>query len=126
MPPNQDHRVEEDRMATAAEVSVARMTGAQVVAEYLVRAGVPYATGIPGHGSWTLVDAIARREGQIKLVPVMHEQSAAHLADAYFRAKGEPIVAFTSIGPGAANTTVGVATAYVDSSAFLLITGSVH
>lgn len=113
-------------MATAADVTTTRMTGAQVVAEYLVRAGVPYATGIPGHGSWTLVDAIARREGEIKLIPVMHEQSAAHLADAYFRACGKPIMAFTSIGPGAANTTVGVATAYVDSSAFLLAIGSVH
>lgn len=113
-------------MTMAADVTTARMTGAQVVAEYLVRAGVPYATGIPGHGSWTLVDAIARREGEIKLVPVMHEQSATHLADAYFRACGKPIMAFTSIGPGAANTTVGVATAYVDSSAFLLTIGSVH
>ncbi len=113
-------------MATAADVAVTRMTGAQIVAEYLVRAGVPYATGIPGHGSWTLVDAIARREPEIRLVPVMHEQSAAHLADGYFRACGKPLVAFTSIGPGAANTTVGVATAYVDSSAFLLVIGSVH
>jgi acetolactate synthase-1/2/3 large subunit len=113
-------------MATAADVTTTRLTGAQIIAEYLVRAGVPYATGIPGHGSWTLVDAIARREPAIRLVPVMHEQSAAHLADAYFRASGKPIVAFTSIGPGAANTTVGVGTAYVDSSAFLLMIGSVH
>src|SRR5215469_11385517 len=113
-------------MATAADVTTTRMSGAQIVAEYLIRAGVPYATGIPGHGSWTVVDAIARREPAIKLIPVMHEQSAAHLADGYFRACGRPIMAFTSIGPGAANTTVGVATAYVDSSAFLLITGSVH
>jgi acetolactate synthase-1/2/3 large subunit len=113
-------------MATTADVGLTRLTGAQIVAEYLIRAGVPYATGIPGHGSWTMVDAIARREGEIRLIPVMHEQSAAHLADAYFRASGRPIAAFTSIGPGAANTTVGVATAYVDSSAFLLLIGSVH
>ena len=113
-------------MATAADVGLTRLTGAQIVTEYLIRAGVPYATGIPGHGSWTLVDAIARREPAIGLVPVMHEQSAAHVADGYFRASGKPIVAFTSIGPGAANTTVGVGTAYVDSSAFLLVIGSVH
>ena len=113
-------------MAIATDVTLTRLTGAQIVAEYLIRAGVPYATGIPGHGIWATVDALARREGEIKLIPVMHEQSAAHLADAYFRASGEPIAAFTSIGPGAANTTVGVGTAYVDSSAFLLLIGSVH
>jgi len=113
-------------MATAADVTVTRLTGAQIVVEYLIRAGVPYAAGIPGHGSWTLVDAIADREPAIRLIPVMHEQSAAHLADGYFRACGKPMIAFTSIGPGAANTTVGVATAYVDSSAFLLVIGSVH
>jgi acetolactate synthase-1/2/3 large subunit len=113
-------------MATAADVTTTRLNGAQIVAEYLIRAGVPYATGIPGHGSWTIVDAVARREPAIRLIPVMHEQSAAHLADGYFRACGKPIMAFTSIGPGAANTTVGVGTAYVDSSAFLLIIGSVH
>jgi acetolactate synthase-1/2/3 large subunit len=113
-------------MATAADVTLTHLTGAQIVAEYLIRAGVPYAAGIPGHGSWALVDALARREPEIRLIPVMHEQSAAHLADGYFRASGRPIAAFTSIGPGAANTTVGVATAYVDSSAFLLLIGSVH
>jgi acetolactate synthase-1/2/3 large subunit len=113
-------------MATAADVTVTRLSGAQIIAEYLICAGVPYATGIPGHGSWTLVDAIARREPALRLVPVMHEQSAAHLADGYFRACGRPLLAFTSIGPGAANTTVGVATAYVDSSAFLLAIGSAH
>jgi acetolactate synthase-1/2/3 large subunit len=113
-------------VATAADVAVTKLTGAQIVAEYLIQAGVPYAAGIPGHGSWTLVDAIARRSPAIRLIPVMHEQSSAHLADGYYRASGRPMVAFTSIGPGAANTTVGVATAYVDSSAFLLVIGSVH
>ena len=56
----------------------------------------------------------------------MHEQSAVHLADGYYRATGQPILAFTSIGPGAANAVVGMATAYVDSSAVALMTGSPH
>lgn len=103
-----------------------RMSGSEVIAEYLIRERVPYAVGIPGHGIWTVVDALARREPRIQLLQVMHEQSAAHLADGYFRASGRPLAAFTSIGPGATNTTMGVATAYVDSSAFLLMTGSTH
>ncbi|MGH2356978.1 MAG: thiamine pyrophosphate-binding protein, partial [Candidatus Limnocylindria bacterium] len=57
---------------------------------------------------------------------VMHEQSAVHLADGFYRAAGEPMLAFTSIGPGATNTVVGMATAYVDSTAVALMTGSAH
>jgi acetolactate synthase-1/2/3 large subunit len=103
-----------------------RMSGAQIVADCLIRYKVPYAVGIPGHGIWTVVDALARRDPEITLVQVMHEQSAVHLADGYWRACGKPLAAFTSIGPGASNTTVGVATAYVDSTAVLLMTGSTH
>jgi acetolactate synthase-1/2/3 large subunit len=101
-------------------------TGADIIADYLVREGVPYATGIPGHGIWTLVDAMVDRAPALTLIPVMHEQSAVHLADGYYRASGKPLAAFTSIGPGAANTVVGVATASVDSTALLLLTGSAH
>jgi acetolactate synthase-1/2/3 large subunit len=56
----------------------------------------------------------------------MHEQSAVHLADGFYRASGEPMLAFTSIGPGATNTVIGMATAYVDSTAVALFTGSPH
>ena len=56
----------------------------------------------------------------------MHEQSAVHLADGYYRATGRPMLAFTSIGPGATNTVIGMATAYVDSTAVALLTGSPH
>lgn len=103
-----------------------KLTGADILADYLVREEVAYAAGIPGHGIWTFVDALIDRAPHVKLLPVMHEQSAAHLADGYYRACGKPIAAFTSIGPGAANTTVGVATAYADSTALLLVTGSAH
>ncbi len=103
-----------------------RLTGAQVVVEHLVRQGVRFAAGIPGHGCWTLTDALLDRADAIRTVQVMHEQSAVHLADGYYRASGEPMVAFTSIGPGATNTVIGMATAYVDSTAVALFTGSPH
>src|SRR3990172_3195527 len=57
---------------------------------------------------------------------VMHEQSAVHAADGYFRATGRPLAAFTSIGPGSTNTVIGMATAFADSTPVLLLTGSVH
>jgi acetolactate synthase-1/2/3 large subunit len=103
-----------------------RLSGAQIVVEYLVRQGVRVVAGIPGHGSWALTDALLDRTADIRTVQVMHEQAAVHLADGYYRATGRPILAFTSIGPGATNTVVGMATAYVDSTAVALLTGSPH
>ena len=103
-----------------------RLTGGQILAHYLIREGVPYAVGIPGHGCWAIVDAFADFTDRLTTIQVMHEQSAVHLADGYYRVKGRPLMAFTSIGPGATNTAVGIATAYVDSTAVLLVTGSPH
>jgi len=103
-----------------------RLSGAQILVEYLVRQRVPYAAGIPGHGSWTVVDALLDRRDEIRTIQVMHEQSAVHLADGYYRVSGRPMMAFTSIGPGQTNTVVGMATAMSDSTAVLLMTGSAH
>jgi len=104
----------------------ARLTGAQIIAHSLMKAGVPYAVGIPGHGCWCLTDAFLDVRDKLTTLMVMHEQSAVHLADGYFRATGRPLAAFTSIGPGSTNTVIGMATAFVDSSAVLLMTGSTH
>lgn len=103
-----------------------QLTGAQIIAQSLVKAGVPYAIGIPGHGSWCLTDAFLDVRDKLTTLMAMHEQSAVHIADGYFRATGRPLAAFTSIGPGSTNTVIGMATAFVDSSAVLLMTGSTH
>ena len=127
--PNADFTTSNRHGGTPSNVadSTARtLTGAQIVVEYLVRRGVPIATGIPGHGCWAITDALLDRREEIRTIQVMHEQSAVHLADGYFRATGTPILAFTSIGPGAMNTLVGMGTAYVDSTAVALLTGSPH
>jgi acetolactate synthase-1/2/3 large subunit len=118
LPPPADHR--------DPDAPPRRLTGAQILVEYLVRQGVPYAAGIPGHGCWAIVDALADRADAIRTVQVIHEQSAAHLADGWYRVSGRPMMAFTSIGPGQTNTVVGVATADSDSTALLLVTGSAH
>lgn len=102
------------------------MTGGQVVAEYLAREGVPYLFGVPGHGNTALVDAFVDYRDKITLLQAIHEQGAAHMADAYYRVARKVCGVFTSIGPGAANTAMGVANAYIDSIPLLLLTGSVH
>jgi len=103
-----------------------RLTGGQIVAEYLVREGMPYLFGVPGHGNTALVDAFVDQRDKIRLIQAIHEQGAAHMADAYYRVARKVCGVFTSIGPGAANTAMGVANAYIDSIPLLLITGSVH
>ena len=99
-------------------------TVGQVVAKSLKQYGVPYVVGLPGHGNWSLLDALHDQGSSLPFIQVMHEQSGAHIADAHFRVTGQPICACTSIGPGATNTVIGLATASCDSTAFLLITGS--
>ena len=86
--------------------------------------GVPYVTGIPGHGNWNLIDGFNDPGSDIPIVQVMHEQAAVHIADAHFRVTGHPLASCTSIGPGAANTIMALANAYCDSTSLLLITGA--
>jgi acetolactate synthase-1/2/3 large subunit len=100
-------------------------TGGQVIADHLAANDVEFVAGIPGHGCLPMVDAFRGLE-KPRFLQVRHEQSAAHLADAYFRVARRPMAVMTSIGPGAVNTAVGIATAYVDSSSMLVFTGDVH
>jgi acetolactate synthase-1/2/3 large subunit len=102
---------------------VPRLTGGEIVARCLSSYGVTHAAGIPGHGIWALLDGFLQDDGGPELLQVFHEQSAVHMADGFWRASGRPMAALTSIGPGAANTVMGLATAFADSTSVLTITG---
>jgi len=102
-----------------------KLTGGQIIAESLIGEGVPYAIAIPGHGNLALCDAFIGRD-EIELLPCMQEMAGVHMADGYYRATGRPLAVLTSIGPGAINTAIGVANAFVDSVPVLVITGSAH
>lgn len=101
-------------------------TGGEIVADALIAERVPYVLGIPGHGDMGVFDAFKDRTDRIETIQVRHEQSAGHIADAYYRVKGEPLATITSIGPGSANMAMALATAYVDSQAMISITGAVQ
>jgi acetolactate synthase-1/2/3 large subunit len=102
-----------------------KLTGGQIVVETLVRERVPYIVGIPGHGTLGLSDALIGQD-RLQALQVRHEQAAVHLADGYYRVAGVPLAVFTSIGPGAMNTVIGVASCYVDSIPVLVLTGNSH
>src|SRR6266567_961579 len=101
------------------------MKGAEIIAEYLIRAGVPYVVGLCGHGDLGLLDALYDRRDEIRTLSVHHESAAGFIADAYYRVRHEPLATFTSVGPGSANLPVALGSAFMDSSAFLAITGNV-
>jgi acetolactate synthase-1/2/3 large subunit len=104
---------------------MATMRGADIIAEYLVKEKVPYIFGLCGHGIIGFLDALYDRQDKIKAMTVRHEQAAGHMADAYFRVAHKPVATFTSCGPGSTNLPTAVASAMMDSSAFLAITGNV-
>lgn len=105
-----------------------KLTGGEIVIKQLVKEKVPYILGIPGHGVLGLFDALRREEeaGNIKYIQVKHEQAATSIADGYFRVSGKPLAIFASIGPGTLNTSIGLGTAYADSTAFLALCGDTH
>lgn len=102
------------------------LTGSEVIVEYLIREGVPYVFGIPGHGCLGLTDAFYRYKDKISVIQPKQEMAGVHMAVGYYRVTGQPLAVFTSIGPGAINTAIGLADAYVDSMPVLVITGDTH
>ncbi|MDG6925872.1 MAG: thiamine pyrophosphate-binding protein [Nitrososphaerota archaeon] len=100
--------------------------GAEFTVEFFRKAGVRHFFGIPGHGNISVFDAVKESES-IRLIPPKHEQWGGHMADGYFRANRRvPALVSTSVGPGATNLATALATAYVDSSTFIAITGDVQ
>jgi acetolactate synthase-1/2/3 large subunit len=101
-----------------------RMTGAQILLECLQREGIDTIFGYPGGVVLPLYDTLPQFPG-IKHVLVRHEQGAAHMADGYARATGRVGVCLGTSGPGATNLVTGIATAYMDSTPLLALTGNV-
>src|SRR5881398_405544 len=98
-------------------------SGAQILWECLVREGVTDVFGYPGGAILPAYDAML--EFPIRHILVRHEQGATHMADGYARASGRVGVAVATSGPGATNMVTGIATAMMDSSPIVCITGQV-
>jgi acetolactate synthase-1/2/3 large subunit len=100
-----------------------KLTGAQILWECLVREGVTEIFGYPGGAILPAYDAML--DYPIRHTLVRHEQGATHMADGYARATGRVGVAIATSGPGATNMVTGIATAMLDSSPIVCITGQV-
>jgi acetolactate synthase-1/2/3 large subunit len=100
-----------------------KLTGAQILWEALVREGITDVFGYPGGAILPAYDAMLGYP--IRHILVRHEQGATHMADGYARASGKVGVAIATSGPGATNMVTGIATAMMDSSPIVCITGQV-
>jgi acetolactate synthase-1/2/3 large subunit len=101
-----------------------KLTGAEIIYECLLREGVDLMFGYPGGAILPFYDTLSKYP-QIHHVLTRHEQGAAHMADGFARATGKVGVAIATSGPGATNLITGIATAMMDSSPIVCITGQV-
>ena len=100
-----------------------RMSGSELIIECLMYQGVDTVFGYPGGAIMPLYDVLY--EAPIRHILTVHEQGAAHAADGYARSSGRVGVCIATSGPGATNLVTGLATAYMDSSPIVAITGQV-
>jgi len=100
-----------------------KLTGAEILCETLTRLGVRHIFGYPGGAILPVYDALGK--SKLHHILVRHEQGATHMADGYARATGGVGVAMATSGPGATNMVTGIATAMLDSSPVVCITGQV-
>ena len=100
-------------------------TGGQIIWESLIHEGVEVVFGLPGGTILPTYDDLYKYNYPVHHVLVTHEQGAAHMADGYARATGRVGVCMATSGPGATNLVTGLATAFMDSTPVVAITGQV-
>ncbi len=102
-----------------------KLNGSQIIVECLVEQGVDTIFGYPGGAVLNIYDELYKNQDRIRHILTSHEQGAAHAADGYARSTGKVGVCLATSGPGATNLVTGIATAYMDSSPIVAITGNV-
>ena len=100
------------------------LSGAEMLVRALQDEGVEYLFGYPGGAALHIYDAIFKQQ-EVEHILVRHEQAATHMADGYARATGKPGVVLVTSGPGATNAVTGLATAHMDSTPIVVISGQV-
>ena len=102
-----------------------QLTGSEIIIECLKEQGVDTVFGYPGGTILNVYDELYKHSDEITHYLTSHEQGAAHAADGYARSTGKVGVCIATSGPGATNLVTGIATAYMDSTPMVAITGNV-
>jgi len=106
------------------KVFVMELTGAEILIRCLQEEKVEYVFGYPGGAVLFIYDALFQQD-KVKHILVRHEQAAVHAADGYARSSDKVGVALVTSGPGLTNAVTGIATAYMDSTPMVIISGQV-
>jgi len=107
------------------EVVKPTQMGGHLLVECLIAQGVTHAFGVPGESYLAVLDGFHKYQNQIQFVTCRQEGGAAFMADAQGRLTGRPGVCFVTRGPGATNASIGVHTAFQDSTPMVLFVGDV-
>jgi acetolactate synthase-1/2/3 large subunit len=102
-----------------------RRTGGEILVDQLRIHGADMAFCVPGESYLPVLDALYQHRDAIRLITCRHESGAANMADAYGKMTGRPGLCFVTRGPGATNASIGVHTAFQDSTPMILFIGQV-
>ncbi|ROM83128.1 thiamine pyrophosphate-binding protein [Pseudomonas brassicacearum] len=105
--------------------TISRRSGGQILVDALRIHGVKRAFCVPGESYLAVLDALHDVQEEIDLIVCRQEGGAAYMAEAYGKLTGEPGICFVTRGPGATNASVGVHTAFQDSTPMILFIGQV-
>src|SRR5881396_2993005 len=109
---------------TAAEPIHDRLAG-HVLVEALIAQGVDTVFGVPGESYLAVLDGFHEHRERIRFIACRQEGGAAFMAEAHGKLSGRPGVCFVTRGPGATNASIGVHTAFQDSTPMVLFVGDV-
>lgn len=96
-----------------------------LLVDCLIAQGVTHAFGVPGESYLAVLDGFHAHAERIQFVTCRQEGGAAYMADAHGRLTGRPGVCFVTRGPGATNASIGIHTAFQDSTPMVLFVGDV-
>jgi acetolactate synthase I/II/III large subunit len=111
-------------VSPSALLSSPRLAG-HLLVECLIAQGVTHAFGVPGESYLAVLDGLHAHRGEIQFVTCRQEGGAAYMAEAAGKLTGRPGVCMVTRGPGATNASIGVHTAFQDSTPMVLLVGDV-
>ncbi len=100
-------------------------TGGQILVDQLLIHGVDHVFCVPGESYLAALDALHGAQTRIRIITCRQEGGAANMAEGYGKFTGRPGICFVTRGPGATNASIGVHTAFQDSTPMILFVGQV-
>ena len=111
--------------SNAADPVAPRLAGHALV-EALIAQGIEICFGVPGESYLAVLDGLHEHRGRIRFIACRQEGGAAFMADAQGKLTGRPGICFVTRGPGATNASIGLHTAFQDSTPLILFVGQVE